>query len=179
MLLNEFKKLLVEENDGIVYGEVVFMQDSEAEEVMDMIKNDEDRAVEHLSQWDSGDYPAVYSDYRKKVGSDDTIYETDDYILAYNTGLGYVSLYVKLPTDDYEVDENNNGVDESNDKEMVGQYVKFQLKPDGKVFTGKVTNTSNDGVFVVGIRNSDGEKQYVGSLLSNSTFVLNSQLLQK
>lgn len=105
--LNELEQSMVKKDtppvrDDVVYGEVVFMQDDEATEALEAIEaSGPEAAIEYLSDWDYGDYSEVVNDYRERIGKSDKVFEGDQYVLAWNPGVGYVSLYAKLPADQY------------------------------------------------------------------------------
>lgn len=85
------------------YSHIVFMQDDEGSEVVDRLTRCTDgftvygptaetiaEAIEYLSQWDYGDDYDV-RDEPSAGTSDDTVRE-GEYLLTWNTGLGYVGL---------------------------------------------------------------------------------------
>jgi hypothetical protein len=90
------------EASGTVYANVVYMQGSEADEVLDIIDQKGEKAgLKHLEQWDYGDYHDIHkSDPTRSLRGYDK-YETKNYIMTYNTRLGDVGLYAKLPASEY------------------------------------------------------------------------------
>jgi hypothetical protein len=70
---------------------IVFMQDSEAYEVIDMIDNDIDEALAYLKQWDMGDE----SEHTPRIapwGPFDRTYASGDYLITWDRNGNYVSL---------------------------------------------------------------------------------------
>lgn len=86
------------------YVSIVFMDGDEGREVVDALTNTEGvlvhgptertlaEAVEHLSQWDNGEDEESKTTAEPAWGPHDHIAYVGGYILAWNTGLGYVSL---------------------------------------------------------------------------------------
>ena len=60
---------------------------------------------------------------------------------------------------------------------MKAIFIKFQKKQNGRIFTGKVINTSKDGVFVVDVINDKNTKQFFPPFFGNHTFVYNNQII--
>lgn len=101
-LIERANNYMPEINNEYVYGDVIFIQGEEADEAIDILQNHgEDAVIKYLSQWDQGEYHTIYSHYDKTVGASDDIYETDQYVLTYNTRLNYIGLLTKLPKDKY------------------------------------------------------------------------------
>jgi|TARA_Y100000310_G_C20704363_1_gene833728 hypothetical protein len=109
---------LAEEGDdnGVVYGNVIFLQGKEATEPLNIIKRDADKGIKYLSQWDAGEYNDIIKDYRDEIGTHDETHEGENYVLAYNPKLGHVSLYAKLPKDEYEMEESKEEYTEECDE---------------------------------------------------------------
>jgi len=79
------------------YTEIVFMDSADAQIAFEILENqNEEQVINYLSQWDKGEYHHLTDDYKDKIGTDDTVYKGDEYILAYNTDLNYITLYRKL-----------------------------------------------------------------------------------
>lgn len=74
------------------YTRIVFMQGEEADEALDILREDgEDAAIDYLAEWDYGDAGEDFDE--PSSGTDDDVHETDDgYRLSYNTRLGYIGL---------------------------------------------------------------------------------------
>ena len=96
-----------------MFADIVFMQGAEGREIVDQIERvdgvvaygptDESvaDAIVHLSQWDQGDIPnRVYANVADVAGSRDQLTERGvdgtSYVLSWNLGLGYVSLYRRM-----------------------------------------------------------------------------------
>ena len=89
----------------IRYEHVVFMQGDDADEILDMIYPNQGQgstgwpdgaqdALEHVKGWDYGeptDVPDSYEDPASSYGSHSV--SDDHYVLAWNHGLGWVSLH--------------------------------------------------------------------------------------
>lgn len=85
---------------------VIFMQGDEGRRVVDALTHTEgiemrgvtaasiEATVDHLAQWDTGEYPDLGSTTR--AGIHDHRAQVDAYLLTWNTGLGYVGLEVVL-----------------------------------------------------------------------------------
>ena len=77
--------------EGKKYARIVFMQGDEAEEPLDILnRHGESAALKYLLQWDNSDYGDV--DDRPGAGTGDRIYKKGDYIMNYNTRIGYIGL---------------------------------------------------------------------------------------
>lgn len=74
---------------------VVFMQDSNATETLDILyQNGQAAALEHLKQWHNpGEHE---TDTRWGYGAADYTYREGRYLMTYNTGLGYVGLEYRV-----------------------------------------------------------------------------------
>lgn len=74
------------------YFQIVFMQGDEAAEVLPIIEHQgELAAIDFLSQWDFGP-ESQHTAEPAPWGSGDRLYRSGQYILSYNTRLGYVGL---------------------------------------------------------------------------------------
>lgn len=88
-----------------MYAHIVFMYGDEGRDVVDRLTRTEGvvvrgatdatiaEAIEYLRQWDSDDCEVVTE---PEHGTRDEVVERDGYVLAWNTGLGYVSLSRRL-----------------------------------------------------------------------------------
>jgi hypothetical protein len=76
------------------YEDIIFLhQDSEESHEALAILEDcgEHETMEFLKQWDYGDCPVEERPDAPR-GTDDTNYQEGDYIMSYNTRLGYIGL---------------------------------------------------------------------------------------
>lgn len=77
------------------YQQIVFAQGDDYNDVETVLESDgPDEAVNHLSQWDNGD--GELTD-QPPWGTDDQIHRSGDYILSYNTRVGYAGLVRAMP----------------------------------------------------------------------------------
>ena len=77
------------------YHNIVFLHDYQDEQVAAFLDGDMDdfgRIIAHLSQWDYGTENEHSPADTSSGGYSDESYEAGDYILSWNTGLGYVGL---------------------------------------------------------------------------------------
>lgn len=83
-----------------LFATVVFMQDDDADEILDMITEYGCLTASYpLSDYDYGEYDSVYD--HAPWGKSDNIYLTDcGYIISYNHGLGYVGLHYAIVQDE-------------------------------------------------------------------------------
>ena len=73
------------------YLQIVFMQGDDAREPLAILdKQGESAALDFLSEWDYGD--ACPTNNEPNAGTSDTVYKQGNYLLTYNTGLGYIGL---------------------------------------------------------------------------------------
>ena len=73
------------------YLQIVFMQGDDAQEALAILdKQGDDAAIDFLSEWDYGD--ACPTDNEPRAGTSDTVHKHDNYLLTYNTSLGYIGL---------------------------------------------------------------------------------------
>lgn len=87
ILLADIEKALQKE-----YASIVFMKGEEADEPLTILdERGQDAAIKYLAQWDQGEYYNL-TDSFMDAGSNDTIYESGDYILVYNNALNYIGL---------------------------------------------------------------------------------------
>lgn len=78
------------------YYEIVFLQGEEAIEPLHILDDKgEDAAVEYLSQWDYGG-EMEHSPEEQPWGEDDETFEKDDYVMSWNSRLGYIGLVRKV-----------------------------------------------------------------------------------
>ena len=74
------------------YMEIVFIQNEEAETPLKILEEQgEDAAMNYLRQWDYGDDDGEFYD-RNPGGSGDSAYRKGNYVMTYNTSLGYIGL---------------------------------------------------------------------------------------
>lgn len=79
--------------EDIIHLEEDSVNAEDAEKVLGLIKEgDLEEALEYLKQWDMGDNSPVEENV---IGRFDETFEKDDYIMYWNTGLGYVGLVKK------------------------------------------------------------------------------------
>lgn len=82
-----------------VFEQVIFLNDydPEGEKALGMIEDgDLEGALNYLQNWH---WPGEHETREESGrGYDDEVYESDDYIMAWNTGLGYIG----LEYEDYE-----------------------------------------------------------------------------
>lgn len=109
---------LNESTDSDKYEDVVFVQGEEADEPLEILRNQgQDAALEYLKQWHS---PGQHMGSQELGhGSSDQTYEKDGYIMAWNFPLNYIGLQYDL-----------SGLDEEAEK---GEYPD----PIGKKFKPK------------------------------------------
>lgn len=93
---------------------IVFMQGDEGRKVVDALTHTDGvvvhgataasiaATVEYLAQWDYGEYHDLGSTSR--AGSRDDRFQVDNYLLTWNTGLGYVGLEVMLDDENHYPD---------------------------------------------------------------------------
>ena len=83
------KSLIVETPKKLTL--IVFMQGEKADEPLGILnEKGQDAAIKYLAQWDQGEYYNL-TDFLN-AGSNDTIYEDENYILVYNNTLNYIGL---------------------------------------------------------------------------------------
>ena len=108
-------KVLCEEAQK--YYEIVFMQGDDAKEPLDILDDKgELAALEYLKDWDYGD-EMDHSPEEKPWGNDDDVYEKDDYVMSYNTGLGYIGLVRKVKKEEEPEEKPEEGAEETATKE--------------------------------------------------------------
>lgn len=74
-----------------MYASIIFLQGSEAEEPLDILrKKGEKAAMAYMKQWDNGEYN--FPTEKSSAGTSDDLFEKDGYLLSYNQPLGYISL---------------------------------------------------------------------------------------
>lgn len=92
MILREYVNSVLNEATGQKYYEIVFMQGDDAKEALDILeKKGEKAALQYLKDWDYGK-EMEHTAIEKPWGNDDELYEEDDYVMSYNTRLGYIGL---------------------------------------------------------------------------------------
>ena len=82
--------------------EIVFLQNSQdAEEPLQILENQgEEAAIKYLSQWDYGGENEHSPTEDAPWGSSDKTFEQGDYVLSWNSGLGYIGLARKVELDE-------------------------------------------------------------------------------
>ena len=74
------------------YLNIVFIQNEEAEEPLNILEEQgEGAALQYLRQWDYGEDDGEAYD-ENPGGSGDFIYREGNYMMTYNTSLGYIGL---------------------------------------------------------------------------------------
>ncbi len=72
------------------YRQIVFMQEHDADEAMNILDvQGEKAALEYLLQWDQGEGEVRST---SSAGSRDHIYKHGNYVMSYNLGLPYIGL---------------------------------------------------------------------------------------
>ena len=75
-----------------VYYSIVFLQGEEAYEALDLLDREgEAAAMSHLTQWDFGG-ESEHSPTTHPWGTADATFRDGEYVLSYNTRLGYIGL---------------------------------------------------------------------------------------
>lgn len=81
----------LEEGNTQKYQEIIFAQSDDADEPLQILNDDGPAAaVDYLAQWDNGDDGEVRDEM--SAGSSDGTEEVGEYLLTYNTRLGYIGL---------------------------------------------------------------------------------------
>lgn len=90
------------EREQLRFGNVVFMQDLDADEPMKILEQDgKDALLEYLKQWDNGE--TYDRDIKPPWGKSDRLIIYGDYVISYNSGLptvGLTAVYHPDPTTD-------------------------------------------------------------------------------
>ena len=82
------------------YASIVYLQESEADEALDILKSQgPEAAMQHLAQWDYGEYHDVRD--KPLYGADDDTFRSldsgqPDYILSWNSRMGTIGLELVL-----------------------------------------------------------------------------------
>ena len=75
-----------------VYFEIVFLQGDEAREPLDLLDREgAAAAMSYLTQWDFGG-ESEHSPRTRPWGTSDHTFRDGDYVMSYNTRLGYIGL---------------------------------------------------------------------------------------
>ena len=75
-----------------LYYEIAFVQGEEAREVLEILDREgEAAAMSHLTQWDFGG-ESEHSPTTFPWGTSDLIFRDGEYVMSYNTQLGYIGL---------------------------------------------------------------------------------------
>lgn len=92
---DEYDDEMYESTDSDTYENVVFLQGSEASEPLSMLDNDgPDAAIEFLTQWHN---PGEHEGTNELGhGMTDKVYGKGNYILSWNTALGYIGLQYRI-----------------------------------------------------------------------------------
>ncbi|MFW6219308.1 MAG: hypothetical protein ACOC33_00440 [bacterium] len=116
-------KNLKESTDQDKYENVVFLQGEEAEEPLQILKEKgEDAALEYLKQWhDPGNHEG---DDKLNHGTNDDVYEKDNYIMSYNDSLGYIGLQYEFEDD--ELDESIDVLTEKYEQMIQESPIEYQ-----------------------------------------------------
>jgi hypothetical protein len=78
------------------YYEIIFLQGEEADEPLKILKDKgEEEALEFLKQWDYGK-EMEHSPMEAPWGADDDNFESDEYVMSWNSRLGYIGLVRKV-----------------------------------------------------------------------------------
>lgn len=83
------------------YIEIVYISEEESENAFFHLESSEEALVEYLKEHDNHDFGQnenddVYSYHQLPIGKEDTTLEDGYYLIAYNSRLGYFSLYKKV-----------------------------------------------------------------------------------
>ena len=96
--VDEVTDLIDRHEPTMEYHDIVFMSGDDATEALENLdQHGEDRAMEHLAQWDYGSENEHSPATRKPWGTSDHVVQTqldngDIYYMSYNTRLGYIGL---------------------------------------------------------------------------------------
>lgn len=97
MKFRDYMKSVLNEDDaqGQKYYEIVFMQGDDAVEPLGILdsKGEED-ALAYLKDWDYGK-EMEHSPVEQPWSDEDDTYEEDDYIMSWNSRIGYIGLVRK------------------------------------------------------------------------------------
>ena len=76
------------------YTNIVFLQDSEAEEALNILEHKgEEATFDHLMQWHTGEeYIETLGEHNSIFGTHDRVYRRGNFAMAYNLGCGYIGL---------------------------------------------------------------------------------------
>lgn len=81
------------------YSNIVFLQDSEADEVLNILDEyGAQKAFEYLLQWDYGEHVIeeqkidFYGRDFTPWGKNDRLFKKDNYVMTYNLSMGYIGL---------------------------------------------------------------------------------------
>lgn len=80
----------------MVFEDIIFLQDEDAIEALKILEmKGEQEALKYLLEWDYGEGP-VRTLKGVPWGTLDQVYRYKDYIMTYNTGIGYIGLIKQL-----------------------------------------------------------------------------------
>jgi hypothetical protein len=84
------------------YYEIVFLQGENAEEPLKILDDKgEDAAIKYLEQWDYGS-EMEHTPEEQPWGDGDETFEKDDYVMSWNSRLGYIGLVRKVKEEEKE-----------------------------------------------------------------------------
>jgi hypothetical protein len=106
--LNESEKIN-EMTDQERYEDVVFLQGSEADEALEILKQEgPEAAIKHLSQWH--DFGNGMGREELPHGSSDDTFEKDGYHLSWNAPIGYIGLVYDHKHEGEQIEESGRGL---------------------------------------------------------------------
>lgn len=89
--MRNIRKPVARNKTAVQYGDIVFLEGSEAEEILNIIdKQGEAAGLEYLEQWDYGDVGEVRD--QEPWGSNDRVYQEGDLVMSYNDNNASVGL---------------------------------------------------------------------------------------
>ena len=137
--LELFRDMSVEMNESTDqdrYEDVVFMQGEEADEALEILRNQgEDAALQHLMQWhDSGNH---MGSQELGHGSSDQTYEKDGYTMAWSFPLNYIGLQYELSGLDEEAEKGDYPDQMGKKFKPKNQMPKKKKKPQSVVKLGE------------------------------------------
>ena len=83
-------------DDSFKFEDIVFLQNSEADEVLNIIEeNGEEAGLQYLLQWDQGGGEGELR-LIHPAGLRDNSFENEHFVMSYNSKIGYAGLCRKL-----------------------------------------------------------------------------------
>ena len=79
-----------------MYASIVMVQSEEAVEVLNMLEDNPESAIEYLAQWDMGSESEVDLYTKAPWGCHDEIFRKGNYIVSWNSAMGYAALCREL-----------------------------------------------------------------------------------